>query len=103
MTMKTKGDFTPVNEVEEQLRRVLTDKNTPLWDFYTPLAANPLWIVVPEKAAAQAMSKGGQNPAVTVWSGLGPDGETVRYVGVYSSESRAKIGGRCTRGARQGR
>lgn len=95
MNAQTKGDFTPVNGLEEQLKRVLTERNAPLWDFYTPLAAAPLWIVVPhhpELEGTDAVAPGGRNPAVPVWSGPGPDGETVHVVGIYSSELRARKG-----------
>jgi hypothetical protein len=91
-TQPQKGDFQPHNPLEEQLRRLLTDKNTPYWDFYTPLAASPLWIVVPEKAAAAALHSKESNPGVPVWCGPGADGETVRCVGIYSSELRAQKG-----------
>jgi len=95
MDAKKKGNFKPVNGLEDQLKRLLTDQHTPLWDFYTPLAAAPLWIVVPhhpELEGTDAVAPDGQNPAVPVWSGPGSDGETARYVGVYSSELRARKG-----------
>ncbi|MBE7497619.1 MAG: enhanced serine sensitivity protein SseB C-terminal domain-containing protein [Verrucomicrobiaceae bacterium] len=95
MTPPAKGDFTPQNPLEEQLKRLLTDKNTPYLDFYMPLAASPLWIVVPhhpELDGTDLVAPRGQNPAVPVWSGPGPDGETVKYVGIYSSELRARKG-----------
>ena len=38
--------FTPVNSLETKLRTLLADRNTPLWSFYTPLAASPLWVIV---------------------------------------------------------
>src|ERR1039458_7307055 len=40
------ANFTPVNSLETKLRTLLADRNTPLWSFYTPLAAAPLWIIV---------------------------------------------------------
>lgn len=95
MTTKVKGEFTPVNGLEEQLRRVLTDGHTPLWDFYTPLAAAPLWIVVPhhpELEGTDAVAPGGGNPAVSVWRAPGAEEEAISYVSVYSSVERAKQG-----------
>ncbi len=88
-----KGDFTPTNTLEEQLRRVLTDKNTPLWDFYTPLAASALWIVVPhhpELDGTDLVAPPGQNPAVCIFRGKNMAGEETSYLGVYSAKCRAE-------------
>lgn len=86
-TTPAKGDFNPQNVLEDQLKRVLTDTNTPLWDFYTPLAAQPLWITVPASADPE---KTGQNPPVCIFDGKNMAGEPTRYLGVYSSRSRAE-------------
>lgn len=93
MTTKTKGEFTPVNGLEEQLRRVLTDPHTPSWDFYTPLAAAPLWIVVPhhpELEGTDEVAPGGGNPAVCTFHGKTLAGEEASWLAVYSARCRAE-------------
>lgn len=82
-----KGDFTPLNHLEDQLKRVLTDPQTPLWDFYTPLAAAQLWITVPEEAAKKLHAG---HPPVCVFEGKNLAGEPARYLGVYSAKTRAE-------------
>lgn len=93
MTTKVKGDFTPVNGLEEQLRRVLTDKHTPLWDFYTPLAAAPLWLLVPhhlELEGTEEVAPGGGNPAVGTFRGKTLAGDPASWLAVYSARCRAE-------------
>jgi hypothetical protein len=80
--------FTPVNRLEMVLRTLLTDRNTPLWDFYTPLAAAPLWIIVqnyPELDGSNLVAPPGQNPAVCLLKG-----PQTSYIGLYTSPSRAQ-------------
>jgi len=80
--------FTPVNSLETILRTLLADRNTPLWSFYTPLAAAPLWIIVqnhPELDGSDLIAPPGQNPAVCVFKG-----PTDSYIGLYTSAGRAQ-------------
>lgn len=44
--MGSMSEFVPVNSLELSLRKLLADRNTPLWSFYTPLGAARLWIMV---------------------------------------------------------
>jgi len=76
-----------MNALEDQLKRVMTDRQTPLWDFYTPLAATALWITVPADADPEVT---GQNPPLCIFDGKDSAGQPKRYLGVYSSRSRAE-------------
>jgi hypothetical protein len=81
-------DFSPVNSLETKLRALLTDKTTPCWTFYTPLAAAPLWIIVrahPELDGSDLVAPPGQNPEVCVMRG-----PKYSCIGVYTAESRVK-------------
>jgi hypothetical protein len=81
-------NFTPVNSLETKLRTLLTDRNTPLWDFYTPLAASPLWVIVrhhPELDGSDLVAPPGQNPQVCTFNF--PQGD---YIGLYTSPGRAE-------------
>lgn len=81
-------DFTPVNSLETKLRAVLTDKHTPLWSFYTPLAAAPLWTIVkahPELDGSDLVAPPGQNPEVCVMNM-----PTYSFVALYTAECRAR-------------
>lgn len=81
-------DFNPVNSLETKLRALLTDKKTPSWSFYTPLAAAPLWIIVrahPELDGSDLVAPPGQNPEVCVMRS-----EQYSCIGVYTAESRVK-------------
>lgn len=80
--------FTPVNNLELKLRDVLTNKNTPLWNFYTPLAATPLWIIVknhPELDGSDLVVPPGQNPEVCTFRE-----PNASYIGIYTSRGRAQ-------------
>jgi len=80
--------FTPVNALEVQLRRVMSDKNTPLWDFYTPLAAASLWVFVrnyPELDGSDLVAPPGQNPEFCVF-----EGKDSSCVALYTARSRAQ-------------
>ena len=80
--------FTPVNTLETKLRTLLADQNTPLWSFYTPLAAAPLWIIVknhPELDGSDLVAPPGTNPEVCVFKG--PDDS---YIGLFTSAARAQ-------------
>jgi SseB protein N-terminal domain len=80
--------FKPVNGLETKLRALLTDRNTPLWDFYTPLAASPLWVIVrhhPELDGSDLVAPPGQNPQVCTFNF--PQGD---YIGLYTSPGRAQ-------------
>ena len=93
MTTNVKGDFTPVNGLEEQLRRVLTDQHTPLWDFYTPLSAAPLWIMVPHHVVVEETAEvvlQGWNPAVCVFRGKTLAGESASWLALHSARCRAE-------------
>lgn len=81
---KEKGDFTPVNGLEEQLRRVMTDKHTPLWDFYTPLAAARLWLLVPEGLEPDDLGPGKAIPICT-WTF-----NEAEHVSLYTSRQQAE-------------
>lgn len=81
---KARGDFTPVNGLEEQLRRVMRDSHTPLWDFYTPLAAFPLWMLVPEGQEPEAAAPGVAIPVCT-WTFNESD-----HVSLYTSRQQAE-------------
>ena len=80
--------FTPVNSLEIILRTLLTDRKTLLWDFYTPLAAAPLWIIVqnyPELDGSDLVAPPGENPAVCLFQG-----PQATYIGLYTSPGRAQ-------------
>jgi hypothetical protein len=80
--------FTPVNSLETMLRTLLADRNTPLWNFYTPLAAAPLWIIVqnhPELDGSDLVAPPGQNPAICLFKG-----PQAAYIGLYTSAARAQ-------------
>jgi hypothetical protein len=80
--------FTPVNSLETKLRAVLTDKHTPLWNFYTPLGAAPLWVIVqrhPELDGSDEVAPPGQNPGVCVFHGPKDS-----FIGIYTSRDRAE-------------
>lgn len=82
------ANFTPVNSLETKLRPVLTDRNTPLWSFYIPLAAAPLWIIVrhhPELDGSNLVAPPGKNPEVCTFNF--PQGA---YIGLYTSPGRAQ-------------
>ncbi|MGH9578476.1 MAG: hypothetical protein ACRD3R_13640, partial [Terriglobales bacterium] len=82
------ANFTPVNSLEMKLRALLWDRKTPLWSFYTPLAASPLWIIIrhhPELDGSDLVAPPGQNPAVCVLQG---PKESV--IGLYTSPGRAQ-------------
>jgi len=56
------AEFIPANSLEIQIRAVLTDKNTPLWSFYTPLAATELYMITaahPELDGSDHIAPGG--------------------------------------------
>jgi len=80
--------FTPVNSLEIKLRAMLTDKNTPSWSFYTPLAAMPLWLIVrhhPELDGSGLLAPPGKNPEVCIFNW--PD---ATVVGIYTAACRAQ-------------
>ena len=80
--------FTPVNSLETKLRTLLADRNTPLWSFYTPLAAAPLWIIVknhPELDGSGLVAPPGKNPEVCTFNF--PQGACI---GLYTSPGRAQ-------------
>ena len=81
--------FTPVNSFEMVLRTLLTDRNTPHGNFYTPLAAAPLWIIVqnhPELDGSNLVAPPGENPAVCLFKG-----PQATYIGLYTSLGRAQV------------
>ena len=80
--------FTPVNSLETKLRTLLADRNTPVWSFYTPLAAAPLWVIVrhhPELDGSGLLAPPGKNPEVCTFNF--PQGA---YLGLYTSPGRAQ-------------
>ena len=83
------SEIVPVNRLEIELRKVLQDRNAPLWGFYTPLAAEKVWLIVghdPSKDGTdEAIAAPGQNPAVCVWKG-----EEDSWIGIYTAECRAR-------------
>lgn len=82
------SEFIPVNSLEITLRTLLRDRNTPLWSFYTPLAAFPLWIIArhyPELDGSDRVAPEGKNPEVCVFSF--PKGD---IIGLYTAQCRAQ-------------
>ena len=80
--------FTPVNSLETKLRTLLADRNTPLWSFYTPLAASPLWVIVrhhPELDGSDLVAPPGKNPEICKFNF--PQGA---FIGLYTSPGRAQ-------------
>jgi hypothetical protein len=78
----------PVNSLEIQLRALLTDKNTPYWSFYTPLAAAPLWIITqnyPELDGSDQGAPEGKDPGICVFNG--PE---YSCVGLYTAQCRVE-------------
>ncbi|MBK8039075.1 MAG: SseB family protein [Verrucomicrobiaceae bacterium] len=82
-----RGDFTPHNHLEAQMKRLLTDKHTPLWDFYTPLAAATLWNIVPASADPE---KTGRPPPFCLFDTPNSAGQPTRYITAYTSRDRAE-------------
>ncbi|HEX8078104.1 MAG TPA: hypothetical protein VF511_09840 [Chthoniobacterales bacterium] len=81
-------EFLPVNSLETKLRSLLRDKNTPSWDFYTPLAAATLWIFArqcPELDGSDLIAPEGKNPEICTFTG--PEGSVI---GIYTAECRAE-------------
>lgn len=80
--------FTPVNSLEIQLRVLLRNKHTPVWKFYTPLAAAELWVIAhnhPELDGSDLVSPPGTNPGICVFKI-----PQYSYVGIYTAECRAQ-------------
>jgi len=81
-------DFLPVNSLETKLRSILRDRNTPLWNFYTPLAAAQLWVIVrhyPELDGSDQIAPGGKNPDVCIFNW-----EDESFIGLYTSPGRVE-------------
>jgi hypothetical protein len=81
--------FTPTNSLEIELRKVLQDKHTPLWNFYTPLAASPLWVIVrhyPELDGSEAVAPSGQNPELCTFNWEGKP-----FIGLFTAPERAEV------------
>lgn len=81
-------DFTPVNSLETKLRAFLTRKDPRAWQFYTPLAAAPLWTIVkahPELDGSDLVAPPGENPEVCVMKM-----PTYSFVALYTAECRAQ-------------
>lgn len=79
--------FTPVNSLEIALRALITDKNTPVWSFYTPLAAAYVWIIIkryPEIDGSDLLAPEGQNPALCIFHQ-----PQLSFAGIYTAECRA--------------
>ena len=86
--LRVMPEFTPVNSLEIQLRAIMRDKHTPSWNFYTPLAAAPLWIITkhyPELDGSGLIAPEGQNPEICVFKG--PEHS---YVGLYTAQCRVE-------------
>ncbi|MGB8167147.1 MAG: enhanced serine sensitivity protein SseB C-terminal domain-containing protein [Chthoniobacteraceae bacterium] len=82
------AEFIPTNSLEILLRNLLRDKQTPVWSFFTPLAAAELFIIAkhyPELDGSDAVAPEGENPAVCTFHG----GER-SWIGVYTSRERAR-------------
>ena len=82
------ADFTPTNSLEIALRNLLRDKDTPVWNFYTPLAAAQLYVIVkdyPELDGSDAVAPNGENPSVCVFHA-----DERSWMGVYTSADRAR-------------
>jgi len=81
-------EFTPVNSLEIRLRALLRDRNTPLWSFYTPLAAAPLWVIAknyPELDGSDSVAPDGGNPGLCVMDFAGKP-----YIGLYTAQCRVE-------------
>ncbi len=81
-------DFIPANSIELELRNLLRDRNTPSWNFYTPLAAASLWVIAknhPELDGSEHFAPPGENPHVLTFKG--PDGS---WLGLYTAPERTK-------------
>ncbi|MDQ6760148.1 MAG: SseB family protein, partial [Acidobacteriota bacterium] len=84
------SEFDPVNSFELRLRAILTDKNTLLWSFYTPLAAARLWVIVknyPELDGSDAVAPEGRNPDLCVFTSSKDEDS---YIGLYTAGFRAE-------------
>lgn len=82
------ADFTPVNSLEINLRALLRDKRTPIWSFYTPLAAAPLWFITqrhPELDGSDLVAPKGQNPEVCVF-----ESSEHSCIGIYTARCRVE-------------
>lgn len=80
--------FTPVNGLETKLQTILTDPNSPSWNFYTPLAAAPLWVIVrhhPELDGTDRVAPPGQNPQICILKDT-----KATYIGLFTSPARAQ-------------
>ncbi|HEV7406739.1 MAG TPA: enhanced serine sensitivity protein SseB C-terminal domain-containing protein [Chthoniobacteraceae bacterium] len=82
------SELTPTNSLEIRLRSLILDKHTPVWSFFTPLAAAQLFIVTrhyPELDGSELVAPAGRNPEVCVLSS-----NNKSYIGIYTSAGRAR-------------
>ena len=80
--------FQPVNPLESLLRKLLSGEDGRVWQFLTPLAAAPVWLITkhyPELDGSDLVAPEGQNPAF-----LSLEFPTGKYIGLYTSEQRAQ-------------
>lgn len=80
--------FRPVNPLEIALKRFLTGVDGRYWQWLTPLASAPLWVLVqhyPELDGTNLSAPPGQNPGLCVFNTR--DG---KIVSVYTSEERVR-------------
>src|SRR4051812_6257581 len=81
-------ELTPTNSLEIRLRSLIQDKNTPVWSFFTPLAAAEIYMLTrnhPELDGRKLVAPAGRNPEVVV---MGWDNKD--YIGIYTSAGRAQ-------------
>ena len=87
-TLPAMPEFIPVNSLEIKLRALITDKNTPIWSFYTPLAAASLWFIIkhyPELDGSDKVTPNGGNPEVCILESNGK-----KFIGIYTAPSRVE-------------
>ena len=82
------AEFVPVNPLEIALLQLLRDKHTPVWSFYTPLGASPVWFFAqhyPELDGSDLAAPEGENPNLCVFRG--PEDA---LLSLYTTGHRAK-------------
>lgn len=88
MRRATMAEFIPTNSLDILLRNLIRNKQTPIWSFFTPLAAAEVFIIAKRYRDAQgreAEPPKGENPAVAVFT----SGEQT-WIGIYTSRDRVR-------------
>lgn len=83
--------FTPVNDLEILLRKLMRDDHTPVWSFFTPLAAARLYLVTKnyhEPDGSDLAAPPGQNPTVCIFKHA--TDPQLDCIGLYTAAERVE-------------